>query len=162
MLSGPFKLRPSSPELQRDALFPLSERHPCLVPLRPSSEAPLNLHVFQRERANCPSLRASNDHHIIVLPSSLVFSSGMGPDRSPTARVIPIRSFHFQGQPGRSSIARVERAHSYRARSASRRTTRLPFLTSWLPAAANSSLCVCRSSSRRVGNGPCVWDWAWR
>ena len=30
------------------------------------------------------------------------------------------------GQPGRSSIARVERAHSYRARSASRRTTRLP------------------------------------
>ncbi len=34
---------------------------------------------------------------------------------------------HFEGQPGRSSIARVERAHSYRARSASRRTTRLPF-----------------------------------
>ena len=33
---------------------------------------------------------------------------------------------HFEGQPGRSSIARVERAHSYRARSASRRTTGLP------------------------------------
>ena len=32
-----------------------------------------------------------------------------------------------KGWPGRSSIARVERAHSYRARSASRRTTRLPF-----------------------------------
>ena len=35
--------------------------------------------------------------------------------------------FHFRGQPSRSSIARVERAHSYRARSASRKTIRLPF-----------------------------------
>src|SRR6185295_11307564 len=34
--------------------------------------------------------------------------------------------FLFTGWPGRSSIARIERAHSYRARSASRRTTRLP------------------------------------
>src|SRR4249920_2942643 len=33
---------------------------------------------------------------------------------------------HLNGWPARSSIARVERAHSYRARSASRRTTRLP------------------------------------
>ena len=34
----------------------------------------------------------------------------------------------FTGQLGRSSNARVERAHSYRARSASKRTTKLPIL----------------------------------
>jgi len=50
-------------------------------------------------------LRASNK--IVLLPSSLAFL--------------------FKGWPGRSSIARVERAHSDRARSASRRTIRLPF-----------------------------------
>ena len=53
----------------------------------------------------CPLLHASNDIHA---PSKLA-------------------CFFFKGWPGRSSIARVERAHSYRARSASRRTTRLPF-----------------------------------
>ena len=50
----------------------------------------------------------------------------------PTAR-LPNSPIHFQGWPGRSSIARVERAHSYRARSASRRTARLP---SHLPSSA--------------------------
>src|ERR1700752_3960632 len=46
---------------------------------------------------------------------------------TPPLRELSLPLFHFQGQPGRSSIARVERAHSYRARSASRRTTRLPY-----------------------------------
>jgi hypothetical protein len=32
---------------------------PVLVPLRPSSEALLILHLLPREQANCPSLRAS-------------------------------------------------------------------------------------------------------
>ena len=51
--------------------------------------------------------------------------------------------FHFQGQPGRSSIARVERAHSYRARSASRRTARLPF--PFIEGRARSQEVDCRS-----------------
>jgi hypothetical protein len=51
-------------------------------------------------------LRASTDKYPIILPSSLVSL--------------------FGGWPGRSSIARVERAPSERARSASRRIIRLP------------------------------------
>ena len=45
---------------------------------------------------------------------------------SPSKRSIQARLLSLQGEPGRSSMARVERAHSDRARSASRRTTRLP------------------------------------
>ena len=51
---------------------------------------------------------------------------GVGWD-DPNGARLPNSPFQFQGWPGRSSIARVERAHSDRARSASRRTTRLPF-----------------------------------
>ena len=51
---------------------------------------------------------------------------------SPGTRLVPGKAaavFHpiSKGWPGRSSIARVERAPSERARSASKRTTRLPF-----------------------------------
>jgi hypothetical protein len=51
---------------------------------------------------------------------------------SPGTRLVPGKAaavFHSisKGWPGRSSIARVERTPSERARSASRRTTRLPF-----------------------------------
>jgi hypothetical protein len=51
---------------------------------------------------------------------------------SPGPRLVPGKAaavFHpiSKGWPGRSSIARVERAPSERARSASRRTTRVPF-----------------------------------
>jgi len=51
-----------------------------------------------------------------------------GAPRRAVPQARPQRSITYKGWPGRSSSARVERAHSDRARSASRRTTRLPCL----------------------------------
>ena len=66
----------------------------------------------------------------MILPSLLVISPGMGLiELPPRASFQSNPARHFQGSPGWSMIARVERAHSYRARSAGRRTTRRPFPT---------------------------------
>jgi hypothetical protein len=48
------------------------------------------------------------------------------------------------------------------ARSGSKEPTWVPFLTFLLPAAANSIQRADRSRSRRGGNGLCAGDWAWR
>ena len=120
--------------------------------------SPDSLH---KEWPGWPSLRALRNHvPMMFLPSLLVISQGWGlidlplrasnegflkPRVARAQKIISLHPFfcasdpsllHFQGRPGRSSIARVERAHSYRARSASRRTTRLPYP---FPIFANSS-----------------------
>jgi hypothetical protein len=64
-----------------------------------------------------------------------------------------VRSFnsplHFQGQTGRSSIARVERAHSYRARSAStgEQQATLPFFFSFPPTSPSPDCPLLRASN---------------
>ena len=58
------------------------------------------------------------------------------------------------------STAAVERGPSEGARSGSTEPTWVPFFTSWLLLAANSSLCVCRSRSRRADSDLYVWGLA--
>ena len=80
-----------------------------------------------------PSLSPAQPRRAARLPSTgsgLELAERSSP-KSET-RLVPSKAaavFHTisKGWPGRSSIARVERAPSERARSASRRTTRLPF-----------------------------------
>ena len=83
------------------------------LPLRANSHPPTHWHA---ETCHEPRRGPSDFPH---------FGLGGAARLSFTARIFPIPYFS-QGWLGRSSIARVERAHSYRARSASRRTTRLP------------------------------------
>jgi hypothetical protein len=61
---------------------------------------------LQREQADCSSLRASSDR---TVPSKL--------DRLPLSGTVPVSGL----------TAAVERAHSDRARSGSKRSTRVPF-----------------------------------
>ena len=118
---------------------------------RPSSRIfPILYFIFKGSLVD-PRLRASSDHRFIVgalraqrpcqlsrhlPPSSFVFSLKGGHPcwfrcgRRTRRQIIPSRSLPVlsKGRPGRSSNARVERAPSERARSASRRTARLPRL----------------------------------
>ncbi len=48
--------------------------------MRGSNEGRLILYPLLHKHANRSSLRASTDHYAYDLPSSLVFSSGMGAD----------------------------------------------------------------------------------
>ena len=75
-----------------------------------------------RSGQGCPLLRASGEHCFIVR----VLRARRAPGHSSSIPSSCSR-LSLEGWAGRSSSARVERAHSDRARSASRRTTRLPF-----------------------------------
>ncbi len=90
---------------------------PTWVSLQESSISQTSL---RRSGQGCPLLRALDEHSFIVR----VLRARRAPGRifSPAFRL----STSLRGRPGCSSNARVERAPSERARSASRRTTRPP------------------------------------
>jgi len=94
----------------------------------PQREWPRLPFTARIERAQFHRARSANKKGTWPLPlhpSETARWTSTG-DQQATLPILPSSlAYLFRGQPGRSSSARVERAHSYRAGSASMRTTRL-------------------------------------
>ncbi len=131
-----FSLRewPRLPFTARIALLPRDARDRRDLRDEPTGEGLIDLPLRASGDHRCivGALRAQRPHqpppHLLLRPRVARAQKIIRPHPL-LCCLVPFTPYIFsRGWPGRSSIARVERAHSDRARSASKRTTRLPSL----------------------------------